>query len=305
MKEIHKLESYNYQFLQSLIDNELEESLHIEFKSSGALSKKDSHKKEISKDVAAFANSDGGIIIYGIEEINHKAHGFSYVDGNVFTKEWLEQIISTTIQRKIPDLKIFPIRYKGEISQTVYIVQIPSSLEAPHVARDKKFYKRFNFESVPMEEYEIRQLYGRKLKSKLVLDGYNISQFIEEPDDEDYRFMIEIFVGNDGEVSEKEFKVNLYFEEYNDKINIHWKDYGSNRNYTASKIQDKTIKVSNIGHAIYPDESISIMNVKFDIPKLYYQEIKESLKFRILLFYANGDDKKEFNFKNFEITDSV
>lgn len=303
MKEIHKLESYDHQFLQSLIDNEIEESIHIEFKSKGALSKKDSHKKEVSKDISAFANSDGGILVYGIEEVNHKAHRFSYIDGNEFTKEWLEQIISTTVQRKIPNLKIFPIRNKGKISETIYIVQVPSSIESPHISRDKRFYKRFNFESVQMEEYEIRQLYGRRLKSELVLDGYNISQFIEQPNDEDYKFMIEVFVGNDGETSEKEFKVNLYFEEYNDKINIHWKDFGSNRDYTASKIKDKTIKISNIGHAIYPDETISILNVKFDIPKQFYTEIKNLLKFKILLFYPNGDDKKEFLFKDFHIQD--
>lgn len=303
MKEIHKLEEYNYQFLKSLIDNEIEESIHIEFKSKGALSKKDSHKKEISKDVAAFANSDGGILVYGIEEINHKAHGFSFIDGNIFTKEWLEQIISTTVQRKIPNLLIFPIRNEGRISETIYVVQIPSSIEAPHLARDKRYYKRFNFESVQMEEYEIRQLYGRKLNSKLVLDGYNISKYIGEPDDDEYKFMIEIFVGNDGEIAEKEFKVNLHFEEYNKKMNIHWKDFGTNRNYNSTRIEEKTIKVSNIGNAIYPDETITILIVNFDIPKYSYHEIKEKLKFRIQLYYQNGEDKIEFPFKELQFAD--
>ena len=45
--------------------------------------------------------------------------------------------------------------------KVAYVVSIPQSIRAPHQASDKKFYKRFNFESVPMEEYEIRDLARR------------------------------------------------------------------------------------------------------------------------------------------------
>ena len=41
------------------------------------MSKDDKKKAEIAKDVSAFANSDGGIILYGIEEQEHKAHALS------------------------------------------------------------------------------------------------------------------------------------------------------------------------------------------------------------------------------------
>ena len=174
MKDLHKLDNYDINFINSLIINEIEESIHIDFKASGALTKAEAKRKEVSKDVAAFANSDGGIIIYGISEQNHKAFETSFIDGNIYTKEWLEQIINSTVNRNIEGLKIFPIRYNGNICETIYVVQIPVSLNTPHQSRDKRFYKRYNFESVPMEEYEIRQLYGRKLKSELIIDKYSI-----------------------------------------------------------------------------------------------------------------------------------
>lgn len=50
-----------------LINNGIEENLHLEYKSSSSLERTEGKKKEISKDISAFANSDGGTIIYGIK----------------------------------------------------------------------------------------------------------------------------------------------------------------------------------------------------------------------------------------------
>lgn len=159
----------------SLIKNEVEESINLDFKSAGSLDKSDSKKNEISKDVSAFANSTGGTIIYGIAEKEHKAHSLSPINGNEFTKEWLEQVINSRIQRKIEGIRIIPVRIGGQVDQTVYVVNIPESDNTPHMAFDNKYYKRYNFLSAQMEEYEVRQLYYRQGKSKIIMDAILIS----------------------------------------------------------------------------------------------------------------------------------
>ncbi|MCW9706022.1 AlbA family DNA-binding domain-containing protein [Fodinibius salsisoli] len=68
MEDFFDKENYNQDDINNLIKNEVEESLILEFKRAGSLSKKRKDKKEIGKDVSAVANSDGGIIIYGIAE---------------------------------------------------------------------------------------------------------------------------------------------------------------------------------------------------------------------------------------------
>ncbi|MBQ3677449.1 MAG: ATP-binding protein, partial [Bacteroidales bacterium] len=168
MEDFFSKTTYSIQDIQKLIDNEIEESIHLEFKSAGALGKWDSKKTEMTKDVAAFANSDGGIIVYGLSECNHKASALSFVDGTIFTKEWIEQVLNSGIQQKINGLQIFPIRNNGNIEQSIYVVKIPKSFNTPHMSKDRKFYRRYNFEAVPMEEYEIRELYNRKSHSKLL-----------------------------------------------------------------------------------------------------------------------------------------
>jgi hypothetical protein len=294
MKELHKLESYDFETIKSFIENEIEESIHIEFKSAGALSKKDGQKKEVSKDVSAFANSDGGIIIYGIEEKNHKAHSFSFIDGNEFTKEWLEQIISSTVNRNIPELKIFPIRNNGIISNTIYVVQIPSSLDAPHMARDKKYYKRFNFESVPMEEYEVRQLYGRKVKSKLILAQSLISKLEVDKESEEYEYSLEVDVYNEGEKMEDTYKVNIYFIDFSKGMRILENKNGTNKNMNYTRLEDNRVKVSINGETpIYPNESLNTVRINFAFRKDEFYEIAESIKLEIRLYYPNGEDIME------------
>ena len=55
--------------IQDLIDNQVRENIKLDYKASASLAKKnDNCKKELSKDVSAFANSDGGVLIYGVVE---------------------------------------------------------------------------------------------------------------------------------------------------------------------------------------------------------------------------------------------
>ncbi len=152
--------------IQKLIDSEVEESLHLEYKACKALKKEEGCKKELSKDVSSFANSDGGTIIYGVIERDNKPIKIDVgFDPNDISKEWIEQVISSRITPKIEDIIITPIPLSNS-DKFLYSIKIPKSDKAPHQASDKKYYKRYNFQSVPMEEYEIRELYFRNIISQ-------------------------------------------------------------------------------------------------------------------------------------------
>ncbi len=99
MKDFYEKTEYSYEDIIGLIENEVEESIYLDFKDAKALDKSDNKKKDISKDVSSFANSDGGIIVYGIAEENHKASSVSFINGNEYTKEWLEQIINSSYSK--------------------------------------------------------------------------------------------------------------------------------------------------------------------------------------------------------------
>jgi predicted HTH transcriptional regulator len=203
---------------------------NLYFKAAGALSKDDKKKAEIAKDVSAFANSDGGIILYGIEEQEHKAHALSYIDGNTYTKEWLEQVIQDNIQRPIEGLKIFPIRDNGDITKSIYIVKIPRSSNTPHMSADKCYYKRNNFRSVKMEEYEVRDLFYRESTPNLKIAGYIL--YDKEGDEDVVKYHFEAQIWNDSNVISTVYKLNCYIVNFITFNKISWEAFKEDINYT-------------------------------------------------------------------------
>jgi hypothetical protein len=164
------MSAWTKQSLEQLIADMVEESLTVEYKRSLALAKTDGNKTEITKDASAFANSSGGVLIYGIAEPQDKAkrHLPERLDPILrteFSKEWLEQIIQG-IQPRVDGVLIHPVTIDEQKNQVCYVVEIPQSSTA-HQARDHVYYKRHNFNVLPMEDYEVRDVMNRKTHPKI------------------------------------------------------------------------------------------------------------------------------------------
>lgn len=165
--------------IDNLILNQVEENIHLDYKAADALQKTDGKKKEISKDISAFANSDGGIVIYGVKEFAEPSKKYlpektDPIDRNLISKEWLEQVINSNVSPRIEGIRITPISVVNENDKVIYLVEIPKSNTA-HQAGDQRYYKRFNFESIPMYDYEIRDVMNRKKFPKIEL-SFEIEQ---------------------------------------------------------------------------------------------------------------------------------
>lgn len=164
--------------IQNFIDSGIEESLTLEYKSGEALGRSAHQKKEITKDVSAMANSAGGSLIYGIREFGeiekrHLPEKVLPVNRTEFPREWIEQIINS-ITPRIDGIVIHSVKLDSGESDVIYVVEIPPSNTA-HQANDHRYYKRYNFQSVPMEDYEVRDV-----------------MFREQTPDVEVRFLIEV-----------------------------------------------------------------------------------------------------------------
>lgn len=154
------------QDIQRLINDQIEENSYLDYKSDIDFS--DKGKKELAKDISAFANSSGGVIIYGIEEEKNKdgiplpVEPIKGIESSI-ERERIENIILNNISPRA-QLEIKRIQLSGDPSKSVFVIMVPQSLQAPHMVTksgDNRYYKRVNFSSIPMEEYEVRDLFRR------------------------------------------------------------------------------------------------------------------------------------------------
>jgi hypothetical protein len=158
--------------LQRLVDEGLEESLVLDYKSSPSLARESKRIDELCKDVSAMANSAGGQIIYGIKE-DKKTHKPCLIDTGVsdpkLTREWIEQIILSKVQPRIQKLSIERIPLDKTKTHSAFVLAVEPTTIGAHQAPDKKYYKRFELSSVPMEDYEIRDISRRAVTPDLFI----------------------------------------------------------------------------------------------------------------------------------------
>jgi hypothetical protein len=157
--------------LQRLVDEGLEESLTLDYKASPALTRDGKGPDEICKDVTALANSAGGQIVYGIEE-DKATKKPSRVDDGVadpkVTREWIEQILNSRVQPRLNGVTTTRIDMGN--GQFGYVISVPQTQTGPHQSPEGKYYKRFDLQSVPMHDYEIRDIMRRSTTPDLYTD---------------------------------------------------------------------------------------------------------------------------------------
>ncbi len=189
--------------IQELVDNDVPESQELDYKACDALQKTDGKKNEVSKDVSAFANAGGGTIIYGVVEKNHKPDKIDDgYDQDDISREWLENVITSRIHPKIDGVKINPIeRTDGKY---IYLVYVPQSQTA-HQAHDQKYYRRHNFKSEPMWDYEIRDVLNR-VRHPALEPEFDVRM---EKGEKHVRCTLDIKLRNQGAVLAQQFGLRL------------------------------------------------------------------------------------------------
>lgn len=147
--------------LHELVAIGAREGLRLDFKRSVALLAGEPFKNAISKDVAAFANADGGILVYGVVERDFIA---AEVDDGIapgtMTAERLTDIVVGNTDPPVDGVQVHRIGMAS--GNETYVVGVPAATtRAPHQANDKRYYRRFEAKNQPMADHEVRDLLRR------------------------------------------------------------------------------------------------------------------------------------------------
>jgi len=160
-------EGMSLEDLRTILAGGLDEHRRCEFKRSEALKKDNGSKEEISKDVSAFANADGGFILYGVDQPKGQPAKIDAlgIDSKEFSVEWLDNILASHIAPPIKEIRIVSIPHTNP-GRSIYVVCIPKSKEAPHQAKDRKYYSRLNTTCQALQEFEVKRLYFQNILSQ-------------------------------------------------------------------------------------------------------------------------------------------
>jgi hypothetical protein len=156
--------------LEALHTGNVKESLNLEYKASPAIDKKDDNKKiEMARDVCAFANADGGQIVYGMTEDDHEPAGLDDgVDSKTYPEIWFEQVLQQHITPAIPGLRIRHVPLQKPM--VAVVIDVPGTKADPHQVSDGRYYRRHNFNRLVMEHYEVRDAMRRAVDPALEIE---------------------------------------------------------------------------------------------------------------------------------------
>jgi len=164
-----------YDDIKSLLDNKIPESDVLDYKEYMV------SDDELIKHVTAFANSNGGHIIFGIKESGKGGYPIAVngIESEKINKERIEQIILSNI---FPRVQIKQKIIVTENENQFLVIQIPNSAYRPHFNnKSQRFYKRFQFESIYMQEDEISNMYKNRFHTLQDVKEYLQTTSIEFP----------------------------------------------------------------------------------------------------------------------------
>jgi hypothetical protein len=164
----------DWQKIASFVEQKQEENLHLDFKlvANSDLSKKED-KRNFARSLSGFANSSGGIIIWGIDA----RENVDGVDCATAIVEFSNPALMVTRLNSMTGDATSPliagVRHKPIINEQtgrgVVATLVPESDSGPYMAKlgEQRYFKRSGDSFYPMEHFDLEDMFGRRQKAKL------------------------------------------------------------------------------------------------------------------------------------------
>ena len=171
-------------FVESLVDADYYETDSFDFKEFLVNKREPKHSERIRKSACAFANSNGGFLVFGVADRESGKVGRDRLLG--VDKGDLGRLFGDQVNVVEPTIYYIPqnppITIPKKQGKIISVVHIPRSLRAPHTFKEKgrfAFYKRTNKGNEPMTFLEVDMAFATKsgVVSKLTLLHSELGRF--------------------------------------------------------------------------------------------------------------------------------
>lgn len=160
--------------IEAFVAGQQEENLHLDFKTlaSGEFGKSD--MKTLAKAVSGFANSDGGIVIWGVDARRPKgseidcAQSVHPVPNVNALLSRLNGVMSDVVNPSVDGIVHRAVYVQADGSGVVATL-VPASDSGPHMAKagEDRYFKRSGDSFVRLEHFDVADMFGRRPKPAL------------------------------------------------------------------------------------------------------------------------------------------
>lgn len=165
----------------------------------------------LSKQVSAFANGAGGVLMIGVSDEGRVDGGLSVSLKGGGTRAWLEDLVSAAVTPPLARFNVFEVLADPNTpaeerliapGRAVYVIDLPSSQDAPHQAKDHRYYLRIAGKSRPMSHLHIEDVLRRNTTPRVSLSKLgpygDMEQDLSDPRGPRAFVMLRAFLQNSG-----------------------------------------------------------------------------------------------------------
>lgn len=139
-----------------------------ELKSANILASKGELKKELGKQMSAFANSGGGCLVIGFADKTRQVQACEEKIGRQSMKDFLSTMVEQSVEYPLQSYSVHRIPFTSEPTHSVFVIEVGDSPAAPHQAKDERqYYWRIDGHSKPAPHFHVELLRSRTTKAVL------------------------------------------------------------------------------------------------------------------------------------------
>jgi len=121
----------------------------------------------LSKQCSAFANGAGGHLFVGVQDDGTLDDGVPIDFKRGGGRSWLEDVVMSSVTPRLSHFNVFEVMIAE--GRAAYVIELPASREAPHQARDHRYYLRIAGKSRPMSHLHIEDVLRRNTTPRVTL----------------------------------------------------------------------------------------------------------------------------------------
>jgi hypothetical protein len=170
-------DSLSLETLRDYVACQQEENLQLEFKTLPEPDlRRGDDKKQLARMISAFANSSGGLIIWGVDARPNNdgvdcASELRPIDRVAFLRTRLNELDGQAVNPIVPGVRHGIILEDPASTSGFAVTLVPESDAGPHMAKmgEDRYYKRSGHRLYSMEHFDIADMFGRRQRPRLEL----------------------------------------------------------------------------------------------------------------------------------------